>query len=152
MHTYQIAESILKGYKSEKFTQERLDFLLSQAKEQLEEIAQNEVLYNHFLEKAKVPSEDIDPIITWMLLMSNEDICEEYIDEFRKNFREIIPVSDLADLLFYNIYLKRVEEKPLQGFDYLLHFESEGVGEIDQYCFTNILLYVQKSKEVAMEF
>ena len=48
----------------------------------------------------------IDKIILWILLFSNETVCEDYIDEFKKDFRDIIPVSDLADLLLHVIHLK----------------------------------------------
>ena len=84
--------------------------------------------------------------------MSNEDICDEYIDEFDKDFREIIPVSDLADLLVYIVHLKKVKNIELDGFDYLLEYKHEGKDEMDQYAFTNALLYIQKSKEVEIEF
>jgi len=84
--------------------------------------------------------------------MSKEDIVEDYIDKFNKNFREIIPVSDLADLLLYSVHLKKVQNIELDGFDYLLNYEQEGIDEMDQYAFTNALLYIQKLKEVKIEF
>jgi len=84
--------------------------------------------------------------------MSNEDICDEYIDEFDKEFREIIPVGDLADLLLYVVHLKKVKNIEVEGFDYLLEYKKDGIEEMDQYAFTNTLLYVQKSKEVQIEF
>lgn len=151
MHTFQIAESVLTNYVNDKLSQERVDSLIAQASEQLCEIAQNEKIYSDFLEQVNAP-QDIDTTILWILLMSNERICETYIDEFKKDFREIIPVSDLADLLTYAIHLKKVKNIELKGFEYLLNYKSEGVDEIDQYAFTNALLYIQKSKEVEMEF
>jgi hypothetical protein len=151
MHTFQIAESVLDGYKNDKLSEERINFLITQANEQLDEISQNEEIYNSFLNKVN-PPQKIDNIILWMLLMSNEAICDEYISEFDKDFREIIPVSDLADLLVYLVYLKRVKNIELDGFDYLLEYQDQGIDEMDQYAFTNILLYIQKSKEVEMEF
>jgi len=84
--------------------------------------------------------------------MSNEAICDEYISEFNKDFREIIPVSDLADLLIYIVHLKKVQNIELDGFDYLLEYQQDGIQEVDQYAFTNALLYIQKSKEIEMEF
>ena len=81
MHTFQIAELVLDGYKNEKLSGERIDFLKEQANEQLEEISQNKEIYNSFLNKVK-PPKNIDNIILWILLMSNERICDEYIDEF----------------------------------------------------------------------
>jgi hypothetical protein len=144
MHTFQIAESVLDGYKNDKLSEERINFLITQANEQLDEISQNKEIYSSFLNKVNAPQK-IDNTVLWILLMSNEAICDEYISEFDKDFREIIPVSDLADLLLYiNI--------ELDGFDYLLEYEQEGIQEMDQYAFTNALLYIQKSKEVAMEF
>jgi len=151
MHTTQIKESILADYKNDKLTDERMDFLIAQANEQLSEIAQNKEIYNDFLKKVNTP-ESIDNIILWMLLMSNEDICCDYIDEFDKGFREIIPVGDLADLLLYVLYLKKVKANELEGYEYLLKYQHPGIDEMDQFAFTNALLYIQKSKEVAIEF
>jgi hypothetical protein len=151
MHTYQIAESVMNDYKNEKLSDERINFLTTQANEQLDEISQNKEIYDRFLNQVNAP-EKIDNIILWILFMSNEDICEEYIDEFDKDFRDVIPVSDLADLLFYTVYLKKVKNIELDGFDYLMDYEHEGLHDVDQYSFTNALLYIQKSKEVPLEF
>jgi len=151
MHTFQIAKAVLEGYKNEKLGEERIDFLVEQSNKQLEEISQNQDLYKSFLERVNAPK-GINSLLLWILFMSNEQICEEYINEFDKDFREIIPVSDLADLLFYVIYLKNVQETELDGLDYLITYDDAGIEEVDQYCFTNILLYIQKSKEVQMEF
>ena len=151
MHTFQISESILDAYKNDKLSEERINFLKEQADEQLNEISQNTEMYNSFLKKVKAPK-NIDNIILWILFMSNENIVDEYVNEFKKGFREIIPVSDLADLLFYSVHLKKVKNIELDGFEYLLKYEAEGIEEMDQFCFTNALLYIQKSKEVEMEF
>ena len=151
MHTFQIAESILDNYKNDKLTEERIDFLTTQATEQLDEISQNKEIYDRFLNKVKAPQK-IDNIILWILFMSDEDIVDEYIDKFNKSFRETIPVSDLADLLLYSVHLKKVKDIELEGFDYLLAYENAGRDEVDQFAFTNALLYIQKSKEVAIEF
>lgn len=151
MHTLQIAESVLDDYRNNKLTEERINFLITQANEQLDEISQNKEIYDRFLNKVNAP-EKIDNIILWMLLMSNEDICEEYIDEFNKSYREIIPVSDLADLLLYIVHLKKIKNIEVNGFDYLLEYPHAGIDEVDQYCFANVLLHVQKSKEVPLEF
>jgi hypothetical protein len=151
MHTFQIAEAVLENYKNDKISEERISFLITQANEQLEEISQNRELYNSFLDRVNAPKK-IDTIIIWILLMSNEAICDKYISAFDKDFREIIPVSDLADLLLYAIYLKKVKNIELNGFDYLLEYEKEGIEEVDQYAFTNVLLFIQKSKEVQLEF
>ena len=151
MHTYQIAEPVLDNYRNGKLNDERIDFLITQANEQLEEISQNKEVYDSFLDKVKAP-EKVDNIILWILLMSNERIVDTYIDEFGKKFRDIIPVSDLADLLLYSVHLKKVKEIALDGFDYLLDYEHEGIDEIDQFCVTNVILFIQKSKEVQIEF
>lgn len=151
MNTFQIKDAVLDGYQKEKLTEERMDFLKTQANEQLEEIAQDKELYERFLKKVNAPDK-VDNIILWILLMSNEDIVDDYIRKFKKDFREIIPVSDLADLLLYGIYLQKVKGIDLDGIDYLLEYEEDGMEEMDQYAFTNILLYIQKSKEVAIEF
>jgi hypothetical protein len=151
MHTYQIAQSVVEDYKNEKISDERIDFLKTQANEQLEEIAQNKELHERFLQQVNAPQK-VDNIILWILLMSNERICEDYISEFDKNYREIIPVSDLADLLFYAIYLQKVQNTTLDGLEYLIEYEEAGIEEVDQYSFTNALLYIQQSKEVQMEF
>ena len=151
MHTYQIAKSVLDGYKNENLSEERINFLITQANEQLEEISQKEEIYSSFLEKIKAPKK-IDNIILWILLMSNETVCCDYMDEFKKGFRDIIPVSDLADLLLYAVHLKKVKNIELDGIDYLLEYTQEGIEEVDQFSFTNTLLYIQKLKEVKMEF
>lgn len=41
MHTLQIAESILDGYKNEKLSEERINSLKTQANEQPDETSQN---------------------------------------------------------------------------------------------------------------
>lgn len=151
MHTSQIAIQVLESYKNEKLSEERIDFLTQQANEQLEEISQKEEIYSDFLKHINAPKK-IDKIILWILLMSNETICEEYIDNFKKGFRDIIPVSDLADLLLHVIYLKKVKGIEVDGIEYLLEYEGESIEEVDQFAFTNALLYIQKSKEVEMEF
>ena len=79
--------------------------------------------------------------------MSNEDICCEYINKFDKDFIDIIPVSDLSDLLLYIVHLQKVKDEQLDGFDYLMQYKEAGIEDVDQYCFTNVLLYIQKSKE-----
>jgi hypothetical protein len=151
MHTLQIKEIILDNYKNDKLTDERVNFLVTQANEQLDEIFANKELYDSYLKKVNAP-EKIDNIILWILLMSNEDICCDYIDKFNKNFREICPMSDLADLLLYSIHSKKVKNIELDGLDYLLKYEHDGKDEMDQFAFTNALLYIQKSKEIAIEF
>jgi len=151
MHTFQIAKPVLDDYRNNKLSTQRIDFLIKQAQDQLNELSQNEKLYNSFLEKIN-PPKNVNKIILWMLIMSNDDMCSDYSDEFNKNYRPIIPVSDLADLLLYIVHLKQVENVDLDGFDFLLDYEDGGIDEMDQYCFTNVLLHVQKSKEVQMEF
>ncbi|HHH72560.1 MAG TPA: hypothetical protein ENL04_01875 [Sulfuricurvum sp.] len=151
MHTFQIAPAVLDNYRNGKLTDERIDFLKAQATEQLAEIAQNAPLLERFVKQVNAP-EKIDDTLLWFLFMSNEDICDAYIDQFGKNFREMIPVSDLADLLLYAVHLKKVKEITLDGFEYLMEYQHEGKDEVDQYCFMNVLLYVQKSKEASLEF
>ncbi|HQS66247.1 MAG TPA: hypothetical protein PLM93_03530 [Sulfuricurvum sp.] len=151
MHTFQISESLLENFKNDKLSDVRINFLIAQANEQLEEMAQNKELYDSFLKKVNAP-EKIDKIILWILLMSNETIGSKYIREFKKDFRKFIPVSDLADLLLHVVYLKKVKNIELDGLDYLLEYEEEGIEVMDQYAFTNVLLYIQRSKEAPMEF
>ena len=151
MDIFQIAEPVLDNYRNDKLSDERINFLITQANEQLDEISQNKEIYDSFLKKVNAPQR-IDNIILWILLMSNERIVDTYIDEFGKKFRDIIPVSDLADLSLYAIHLKKVKNIKLDGLDYLLEYEHEGVDEFDQFCVTNIILYIQKSKEVAIDF
>lgn len=151
MNTPQIAKTALENYKNDKLSDERINFLITQANEQLDEISGNEALYNGFLKQVNAP-EKIDNIILWILFMSNEEIVDDYIDEFDKDFRDVIPVSDLADLLFYSVYLQKVKESELDGFDYLVEYEHEGMADVDQYSLTNTFLYIQQSKEVPIEF
>lgn len=151
MHTFQISESLLENFKNDKLSDVRINFLIAQANEQLSEMAQNKELYDSFLKKVNAPQK-IDNIILWILLMSNETIGSKYIREFKKDFRKFIPVSDLADLLLHAVYLKKVKNIELDGLDYLLEYEEEGIEVMDQYAFTNVLLYIQRSKEAPMEF
>ncbi len=151
MNTAQIAPLALEGYKNSKLSDDRINFLITQANEQLSEIAQNKGLYDSFLEQVDAPQE-IDPVILWILFMSNEDICSEYIDECNKPFNDTTPVSDLADLLLYAVYLNRVQNTPLEGYDYLVEYEEDGLADVDQFALTNAFLYIQKSKEVAIDF
>ena len=151
MNTFQIAEPALNNYKNNKLNEERIKFLIAQANEQLDEISKNKEIYNGFLSQVNAPQK-IDNMILWVLLMSNEDICSEYISEFDKDFSDIVPVSDLADLLFYIAYLKKVKNIELDGFDYLSAYEKEGIKDVDQYSITNVLAYIQKSKEIEIEF
>ncbi|QSZ41915.1 hypothetical protein GJV85_07285 [Sulfurimonas aquatica] len=151
MDTFQIANAVLENYKNDRISEERINFLITQANEQIDEISQNTEIYNALLKQVKAPQK-VDNIILWILLMSNEMVCWKYIREFDKDFRKIIPVSDLADLLLYVVHLNKVKEIELDGFEYLMEYESEGMDVMDQFCVTNVLLYIQKSKEVQMEF
>ncbi|MEA1879976.1 MAG: hypothetical protein U9N11_04975 [Campylobacterota bacterium] len=151
MNTFQLTQPVLEGYKNEKLTEERVNFLTTQANEQINEIAQNETLYNRFIDEVNAP-EKIDNLILWILFMSDEDRCCDYIRACGKDFRDMIPISDLGDLLLYIVYLKKVDDVELDGFDYLMTYKNEGLEEVDQFSFTNIFLYIQKSKEVAIEF
>jgi hypothetical protein len=151
MNTFQIAESALENYKNNKLSDERFDFLVAQVNEQMNEISENKELYDSFLSKVNAPQKT-DNIILWILIMSNEELCSEYISEFDKAFNDIVPVSDLADLLFYVVYLKKIKNITLDGFDYLSAYEDEDMQEVDTYCITNVLAYIQKSKEIEIQF
>ena len=151
MNTFQVAEPVLDGYINDKLGEERINFLITQANEQLDEFSQNKELYESSLKEVNAPQK-VDNIILWILLMSNEYICRDYINTFDKDFRKIIPVSDLADLLLHIVYLKKIKNIEQDGFDYLLEYKDDGMEEVDQYSFTNIFLYIQKSKEVQIEF
>lgn len=150
MHTDQISEQVLTDYKTNHLKKERIDFLITQANEQLNEISQNQEIYDHFLQKVQAPQK-IDTLILWILFMSNEDICGDYIYKFKKNYVDRIPVSDLADLLIHILYLHKINHIQLDGLEYLLDYEEEGIEEVDQYAFTNVLHYIQKLKEKAVE-
>lgn len=151
MNTYQIASKVLQDYKNHQLSDERIDFLKQQAKKQLNEIFQNTEIYESFLDTSKAPK-NADFIILWIFFMSDEEIVYQYIKKFNKDFTDIIPVSDLADLLIYLIYQTKNENALIDGFDFLIDFESEGISEVDNYAFTNMLLYIQKLKEAPMEF
>ena len=151
MNTFQIAEQALTDYKNNKLSDERFDFLVAQANEQIDEISQNKEIYTSFLNKVNAPKK-IDNIILWVLVMSNEELSSEYISEFNKDFSDVVPVSDLADLLFYIVYLKKVKNIELDGFDYISTYENEDIKEVDTYCITNVLAYIQKSKEIEIQF
>ncbi|MCF6244961.1 MAG: hypothetical protein L3J43_07975 [Sulfurovum sp.] len=151
MNTYQITQTALEGYMKEKLSEKRINFLLAQANEQIDEITQNKELYEEFLEEVNAP-EKVDKIILWMLFMSDEYIVFDYIKAFDKDLKKTIPISDLSDLLFYVIHLKKVKEITLDGFDYLMEYEEDGIEEVDQFSFTNAFLYIQKLKEVQIDF
>ena len=50
------------------------------------------------------------------------------------------------------LLLKKIKDIELDGFDYLLEYKEDGIEEVDQFAFTNAFLYIQKSKEVQIEF
>ena len=151
MNTFQIAESVLDTYKNEIIGVERTDFLVAQANEQINEISGNKEIYDGFLNKVSAPQK-IDNLVLWILFMSNEDICSDYIDGFDKDFEDEIPMNDLADLLLYIAHLQKVQNIALEGLDYLLEYEDGNIEEVDQHSVTNVLAYIQKSKQVAIEF
>lgn len=151
MNTFQIAESVLEEYKNNVLSVERTDFLVAQANAQIKEISQNKELYDVFLRKVNAPKK-IDNIILWVLFMSSEDICCDYIEAFDKDFEDEIPMNDVADLLLHIAHLKKVQNIELDGFDYLLEYDKESMEEIDQHSVTNVLAYIQKSKQVEIEF
>lgn len=151
MHTYEITLPMLQEYKNNKLSDERINALITQANEQLEEIAQFKTFYNTLLEKVYAPK-NCDNLVLWILFMSDEDIVDAYINECQKDFMNIIPISDLADLLLYIVHLTKVQNVAVQGFDYLVSYQHEGMEEVDQYSFLNVLTYVQKSKEQEIEF
>ncbi|MDQ7083860.1 MAG: hypothetical protein Q9M36_02560 [Sulfurovum sp.] len=151
MNTFQITASALEGYKNAKISDERINFLIAQANEQLDEISQNQEMYSTWLEEVDAPPK-IDNIILWILFMSNEDICIDYINAFHKDFRKIIPISDLSDFLFYVIYLQKIKDITLDGFEYLSEYEEDGLEDVDQYSLTNTFLHIQQSKEITFEF
>ncbi len=78
-----------------------------------------------------------------------KSIVEEYIEEFDKDFTDMIPVCDLADLLFYMVYAIKVKGESFEGFDYLLTYKTPGMIEVDQHAVTNALAYIQKIKGCA---
>jgi len=145
MNTYEITENILVEYRDLMIKDERVAFLKAQADEQIEEIASNEEIYKQFLEKVGAP-EKLDNMVLWIALMSDEDIVEEYIEAYDKDFDEMIPVCDLADMLFYMVYAMKVKGESFEGFDYLLTYKTPGMTEVDQHAVSNALAYIQKIK------
>ena len=63
--------------------------------------------------------------------------------------RRIFLAERIKSLLETDYKVKNIE---LDGLDYLLKYEHDGKDEMDQFAFTNALLYIQKSKEIAIEF
>jgi len=151
MNTFQIAQTALEGYKNTKLSDERIDTLVKQAKVQIEEIAKNKELYNDFVSQVDAPN-PVDDIILWVLFMSDEDIRDTYIETFNKDFRDDIPISDLGDLLIYLVYLKKVKDVELEGYAYLEDYEGGEIEDVDQFALTNAFLYIQKTKEVQIDF
>ena len=151
MNTFQIAASALEGYKNTSLSDVRIDALVEQANIQIAEIVQNKELYDGFVSQVDAPSE-VDKLILWVLFMSDEDICSEYIEAFDKDFSDSIPISDLADLLIYIVYLKKVKDVELEGFEYLDDYRGGDIEDVDQFALTNAFLYIQKTKEVQIDF
>jgi hypothetical protein len=151
MDTLQIVQSRLEEYIDAKVGKDRVDFLLSQAKEQIDEIATNSELFEEFLDEVDAPKE-CDSLILWILFFSNEYIVRDYVNTFSKEFKKVLPMSDLADLLIYAIYLHKSKKGNMQCVEHLLEYEDDGLESVDQYAFSNILLYVQKLKEPQIEF
>lgn len=145
MNTYQITENVLVEYRDLMIKDDRVAFLKSQADEQLEEIAGNEEMYKGLLEKVKAPK-NVDNMVLWIALMSDEDIVDDYIEAFDKDFTDMIPVCDLADMLFYMVYAIKVKGESFDGFDYLRTHKTPGMVEVDQHAITNALAYIQKIK------
>jgi len=151
MNTFQIAQTALEGYKNTKLSDERIDALVEQANTQIREIVQNKEVYDDFVSQVDAP-QPVDNIILWVLFMSDEDIRDTYIETFDKDFRDDIPISDLADLLIYIVYLKKVKDVELEGYDYLDDYEDGEIEDVDQFALTNAFLYIQKTKEVQIDF
>ena len=151
MNTFQIAESVLNEYKNSVLGDDRINLLITQANEQIDEISGNKEMHNAFLERVNAPQK-LDNLVLWILFMSNEDICSDYIDEFDKDFEDEIPINDLADLLLYIAHLQKFQKTELEGLNYLLEYEEGDIVEVDQHCVTNVLAYIQKSKQVEIEF
>lgn len=145
MNTYQIAEPVLEEYRNIMLKDERINFLKVQANEQLAELAENKEIYQDLLKKVNAP-DDIENIILWILIMSDEQNVDTYIDEYDKDFTDMIPVCDLGDLLLYVVHLKKIEGIALAGFDYLMGYKSGGMTEVDHHAVTNVLVYIQKVK------
>lgn len=150
MQIFEITNEVVEGY-VEKVGQERIDFLVNQAKEQIEEIAQDEKVYLDYLNKAQA-SVKVDKLVLWVLFMSLEDICFDYIEKFNKDFFEETPMNDLADLSMYIVYLTNSKGEKLDGIQYMSESNEQRLKEIDHHSVTNLLLYVQQQKQQAMEF
>ena len=151
MNTFQIAPSALEGYKNTKLSDERINALVEQVNTQIAEIAQNKEIYDGFVSQVDAP-EPVDNLILWVLFMTHEEIRDTYIETFDKAFRDDMPISDLADLLIYIVYLKKVKNEELAGFDYLDDYEEGEIEDVDQFALTNAFLYIQKTKEVQIDF
>lgn len=152
MNTFQIVESVLDEYKNNVLGVDRTDFLVAQANEQLSEISQNKELYNAFLQKINNVPEKIDNSILWIFFMANEDICCDYIEAFDKDFEDEVPINDLGDLLLHLAHLTKVQNVELEGLDFLLDYDQETLEEVDQHAVTNVLAYIQKSKQIEIQF
>lgn len=150
MHSIQIAPEVLEQYYN-KVGQERFELLAAQAKEQLKEIREDKEVYNNYLEQINTAGE-VDDIVLWVLFMSNEDICLDYIKRFKKDFHKMVPDSDLADLLFYAVYLKKCKDNELDGIVYLIESNKEEIDDVDQANFMNILCHIQEQKAPKMDF
>lgn len=150
MHTIQIADEVLEDYKNI-IGIERFEFLVEQAKDQLKEISQNGELYNSYLEKIKIAGK-VDDLVLWILFFSNENICSDYIKQFKKDFFDMVPENDLADLFFYIVYLKKCKNNELDGIVYLVESNDKAIEDVDQSSFMNVLCHIQKQKQPEIDF
>ena len=88
----------------------------------------------------------------WVLFMSHEDVCLDYNKTFKKEFHNMIPENDLADLYFYTVYLKKCQDNELDGIVYLVESDLDEIDDVDRANFMNILCHIQKQKEPQMDF
>ena len=95
MNTFQITQMALTDYKNDKLSDERFDFLVAQANEQIDEISQNKEIYDSFFTKLNAPKKT-DNIILWVLIMSNEELCK-WIPRAK-----LYPEADI--LMVYSMY------------------------------------------------
>ena len=130
--------------------EDRINFLIDQAKEQLDEINSNEEIKKEFLKEIELEKE-VDDLVLWILFMSNEEVVAKYIKEFKKDFFDFIPINDITDLCVY-LSVKYQAGENIEGIEELVEFEKETKREIEYNTITTLLMIVQEQKKMDMQF
>lgn len=150
MQIFEIAPEVLKGH-VQRMGQDRVNELVSQAKEQISEIATRPEVLESYLGQVGLEKR-VDDLVVWILFMMDEDICDAYNEIFEKGFFKMIPLNDLSDLTIYVANLIKTENKNIDGVDNIINCNTGTSKEVDHHSVTNLLYYIQQEKQNQMQF